>query len=60
MLSGGNFHGEPLALALDYLGIATAELANISERRLERMGEPPAQWRAPRLFCGGRRGLIPA
>ncbi len=40
MLSGGNFHGEPLALALDYLGIAVSELANISERRLERMVNP--------------------
>ncbi len=33
IISGGNFHGQPLALALDYLGIAMAELANISERR---------------------------
>lgn len=33
ILSGGNFHGQPLALALDYLGIAIAELGNISERR---------------------------
>ena len=33
VISGGNFHGEPLALALDYLGIATAEIASISERR---------------------------
>lgn len=33
ILSGGNFHGQPLALALDYLGIAMAELGNISERR---------------------------
>ncbi|HSR38656.1 MAG TPA: histidine ammonia-lyase [Phnomibacter sp.] len=33
ILSGGNFHGQPLALALDYLGIAMSELANISERR---------------------------
>ncbi len=40
VLSGGNFHGEPLALALDYLGIAVSELANISERRLERMVNP--------------------
>lgn len=40
VISGGNFHGEPLALALDYLAIATAELANISERRLERMVNP--------------------
>ncbi|NLM86976.1 MAG: histidine ammonia-lyase [Clostridiales bacterium] len=40
VISGGNFHGEPLALALDYLGIAVAELANISERRLERLVNP--------------------
>lgn len=33
VLSGGNFHGQPLALALDFLAIATAELGNISERR---------------------------
>lgn len=33
IISGGNFHGEPLALALDYLGIAMSELASISERR---------------------------
>jgi histidine ammonia-lyase len=40
ILSGGNFHGQPVALALDYLGIALAELANISERRIERMVNP--------------------
>ena len=33
IISGGNFHGQPLALAMDYLGIAMAELGNISERR---------------------------
>lgn len=33
ILSGGNFHGEPLAIAFDYLGIAMSELASISERR---------------------------
>lgn len=33
IISGGNFHGQPLALAMDYLAIAMAELANISERR---------------------------
>jgi histidine ammonia-lyase len=36
-LEGGNFHGQPLALALDFLAIALAELASISERRIERM-----------------------
>ncbi len=40
VISGGNFHGEPLAMALDFLGIAAAELASISERRLERMVNP--------------------
>ncbi|NNE45133.1 MAG: histidine ammonia-lyase, partial [Rhodothermales bacterium] len=34
ILSGGNFHGQPLALAMDYMAIALAELASISERRL--------------------------
>lgn len=36
-LEGGNFHGQPIALALDFLAIACAELGNISERRTERM-----------------------
>jgi len=36
-LEGGNFHGQPVALALDFLAIALSELANISERRVERM-----------------------
>lgn len=40
ILSGGNFHGQPLALVLDYLGTAIAELANISERRTERLVNP--------------------
>lgn len=39
-ISAGNFHGQPLALVFDYLGIALAELANISERRLERLVNP--------------------
>lgn len=34
IISGGNFHGQPLALALDYLAIAMSELGNISERRI--------------------------
>ena len=40
VISGGNFHGQPLALALDFLAIAMAELANISERRIERLINP--------------------
>jgi len=37
VISGGNFHGEPLALSMDYLAIALSELGNISERRLMRL-----------------------
>ena len=37
-ISGGNFHGQPMALAFDFLGIALSELADISERRLEQNG----------------------
>ncbi|HEX6507887.1 MAG TPA: histidine ammonia-lyase [Chloroflexota bacterium] len=40
VISCGNFHGQPLALALDFAGIALAELANISERRVEAMLDP--------------------
>ncbi len=39
-LLGGNFHGQPLALALDFLCMAVSELANISERRIERLVNP--------------------
>jgi histidine ammonia-lyase len=40
ILSGGNFHGQPLALALDLAAMAVAELANISERRVEQLVNP--------------------
>lgn len=40
VISGGNFHGQPMALAFDFLGIGLSELANISERRLERLVNP--------------------
>ena len=39
-ISGGNFHGQPIALAMDFLGIALSEFANISERRIERLVNP--------------------
>ncbi|MCL0078561.1 histidine ammonia-lyase [Dehalococcoidia bacterium] len=38
--AGGNFHGQPIALAMDFLGIALAELANISERRIAHLLDP--------------------
>lgn len=47
VISGGNFHGQPVALALDFLGIALSELANISERRIERMVNPQLNYGLP-------------
>ena len=40
MISGGNFHGQPVALPMDHLSIAAAELADIAERRIERLVNP--------------------
>jgi histidine ammonia-lyase len=40
IISGGNFHGEPIAFALDNLAIVISELGNISERRIERLVNP--------------------
>lgn len=37
VISAGNFHGQPIALSMDFMGIALAEIANISERRIERL-----------------------
>ena len=39
-ISGGNFHGEPLAFAMDYLGIALSEIGSISERTIDRLVNP--------------------
>lgn len=40
VISGGNFHGQPMAISFDFLAIGLAELANLSERRLERLVNP--------------------
>lgn len=40
VISGGNFHGEPVALAMDFLGIALSDLANMSERRTAALMDP--------------------
>lgn len=40
VISGGNFHGQPIALPMDHLSISAAELANIAERRIERLVNP--------------------
>lgn len=47
VISGGNFHGQPMALAFDFLGIAVSELANVSERRTERMVNPALSFGLP-------------
>ncbi len=52
VISGGNFHGEPLAFVLDYLAIATAELASISERRIYMLlhGDTMGDLKVPKLL----------
>ena len=58
VISGGNFHGQPVSQALDFLAIAVSTLANISERRIEQMvnpdisGLPPFLARNPGLESG--------
>ena len=53
MLSGGNFHGEPIAFALDFLAIALSALAGISERRLERLVNPALSEGLPPFLAPG-------
>ncbi|HEY6936248.1 MAG TPA: histidine ammonia-lyase, partial [Terriglobales bacterium] len=53
ILSGGNFHGEPVAFALDFLGIALTSLAGISERRLERLVNPALNEGLPPFLAPG-------
>jgi histidine ammonia-lyase len=53
VISGGNFHGEPLAFALDFLGIALSALAGISERRIERLVNPSLNEGLPPFLAAG-------
>jgi histidine ammonia-lyase len=55
IVSGGNFHGQPVALALDVLAIATSHLATISERRVEQLVNPSLSGLPP--FLVPRHGL---
>ncbi len=57
VLSGGNFHGEPVALVMDYLKIALAEIANISERRLARLIDEKVNRRVLPAFLTNDGGL---
>ncbi|PID29066.1 MAG: histidine ammonia-lyase [Candidatus Cloacimonadota bacterium] len=56
VISGGNFHGEPVAISMDTLANAAAELANISERRMEQMFNPALN-RGLNAFLAPRLGL---
>jgi histidine ammonia-lyase len=57
VLSGGNFHGEPLALAFDYLAIALTELGNISERRIMRLTDEASNAHVLPAFLTEHGGL---
>jgi histidine ammonia-lyase len=56
ILSGGNFHGEPLAFQLDFLAVALTALASISERRIDRLVNPALNEDLP-PFLAGHAGL---
>jgi histidine ammonia-lyase len=56
ILSGGNFHGEPLAFQLDFLAVALSALAGISERRIDRLVNPALNEDLP-PFLAGHAGL---
>lgn len=57
VISGGNFHGEPLALAFDYLTIALADLGNISERRIMRLTDEASNAHVLPAFLTENGGL---
>jgi histidine ammonia-lyase len=57
VISGGNFHGEPLAIAMDYLAIALAELGNISERRIMRLTDEASNVHTLPAFLTNDGGL---
>ena len=56
VISGGNFHGAPLALALDFAAIALTDLMSISERRIERIVNPDLSYGLP-AFLARKPGL---
>jgi histidine ammonia-lyase len=56
VISGGNFHGQPLAFALDFMAIAVTELGSISERRTDRLLDPERSFGLP-PFLASKPGL---
>ncbi|MGQ9856515.1 MAG: histidine ammonia-lyase [Fervidobacterium sp.] len=57
IISGGNFHGEPLALCADYLSIALTSMGNMIERRIDRLVNPKINEGLPPFLAGGEEGL---
>ncbi|HEY0188368.1 MAG TPA: histidine ammonia-lyase [Cellulomonas sp.] len=57
VLSGGNFHGEPIAFAADMTAMAVSEIGSISERRSYRLTEPGMSYGLPLNLVGGQLGL---
>jgi histidine ammonia-lyase len=56
-ISGGHFHGQYMAQAMDFLAVAMADLGTISERRLARLVDPTMSYGLPRNLLAGKRGL---
>jgi histidine ammonia-lyase len=57
IISGGNFHGQYLAQAMDLLAMAVADLGSICERRVNRLIDPTLSWGLPRNLMSGVRGV---
>ncbi|MBT1248300.1 MULTISPECIES: histidine ammonia-lyase [unclassified Thermosipho (in: thermotogales)] len=57
IISGGNFHGEPVALVCDYLSIALTDLGNMIERRIDRLVNPLVNRGLPAFLASGKEGL---
>ncbi|HPZ17019.1 MAG TPA: histidine ammonia-lyase [Fervidobacterium sp.] len=57
IISGGNFHGEPIALCADYLAIALTSMGNMIERRIDRLVNPKINEGLPAFLAAGEEGL---
>ncbi|QTA37603.1 histidine ammonia-lyase [Thermosipho ferrireducens] len=57
VISGGNFHGEPVALVADFVGIALTDMGNMIERRIDRLVNPKVNEGLPPFLASGKEGL---
>lgn len=57
IISGGNFHGQYLAQAMDLLALVVTDLGSICERRIARLIDPTLSWGLPRNLMSGLRGV---